>query len=270
MDVQLGIPALIECAGFDECLDLCCRLECGFLELNMNLPWCQLDAMAGEEMPRKAAARGKSLTIHMAEDLDVCHFNADVARVWRETMVQTVHFAVQNGIAVITMHMSKGIYFTLPDRKVYLYGQHRDHFLSGLARFRDDCARVAGNAALTIGVEHTDFDTPFLRDGVALLLESPVFGLTWDIGHAHSADYMDRSFHEEHMTQVKHMHLHDARGKSNHLPWGNGEVDLPAWLALAERQGCRVVVETKTVAALRQSLAWLKQSGIKGDTGRQA
>jgi len=58
---------------------------------------------------------------------------------------------------------------------------------------------------------------------------------------------------------LRHMHLHDAKGKSCHLPLGDGELDIMRYPRLAEERGCRYVLETKTVAALRQSVNWLKE-----------
>ena len=55
------------------------------------------------------------------------------------------------------------------------------------------------------------------------------------------------------------MHVHDATAAHNHLALGTGELDLPKYLALAAAHRCRAVLETKTVEALRQSVAWLKE-----------
>ena len=56
---------------------------------------------------------------------------------------------------------------------------------------------------------------------------------------------------------LMHMHMHDALGTKVHLALGDGEMDLESYLRLAEEHDCRVVLETKTVAALRQSARWL-------------
>ena len=42
----------------------------------------------------------------------------------------------------------------------------------------------------------------------------------------------------------------------------DGEIDLLARLALAEKHRCRCVLETKTVEALRRSVKWLKARNI--------
>ena len=57
------------------------------------------------------------------------------------------------------------------------------------------------------------------------------------------------------------MHLHDATHapNKNHLPLGEGEMDIAQKLRLAAEHDCRVVVEVKTVQALRASVEKLPQ-----------
>ena len=57
------------------------------------------------------------------------------------------------------------------------------------------------------------------------------------------------------------MHMHDALGKKNHLALGTGELELDKYLSLAEDQKCRVVLETKTIEGLKQSVNWMRQKG---------
>ena len=49
--------------------------------------------------------------------------------------------------------------------------------------------------------------------------------------------------------------------KKNHLALGDGEIDIAQRLKLAEECGARCVIETKTVAALKQSVLWLREHG---------
>ena len=45
------------------------------------------------------------------------------------------------------------------------------------------------------------------------------------------------------------------------LALGDGDMDMAWYRALAERCGCRAVLETKTVAALRKSVEYLRVRG---------
>ena len=51
--------------------------------------------------------------------------------------------------------------------------------------FRDEADTAIGDADLQICVENSDGFTDFQVEALDLLLQSPVFGLTFDIGHNH-------------------------------------------------------------------------------------
>jgi sugar phosphate isomerase/epimerase len=57
-----------------------------------------------------------------------------------------------------------------------------------------------------------------------------------------------------HRDRVRHMHLHDYNGKSDHQVPGTGMVDIKGMLEFAMEQDIRVLVETKTVASLGESV----------------
>jgi sugar phosphate isomerase/epimerase len=105
-------------------------------------------------------------------------------------------------------------------------------------------------------------DKIYLRKGLAIILESPAFALTFDIGHNASADYVDEPTIMDHRERLYHMHIHDASGHKNHLKLGDGDVDLIKYLDLAKSHNCRVVLEVKTIDGLRQSVYWLKERGV--------
>lgn len=54
------------------------------------------------------------------------------------------------------------------------------------------------------------------------------------------------------------MHIHDAKGSSNHLALGDGEIDLKQRLGMAHDAGARVVLETKTIDALKKSIQYIE------------
>lgn len=169
--------------------------------------------------------------------------------------------AKEIGAPVLNMHMHNGIYFTLLDRKVYLFDTYRKEYMEGFARFRDLCERVAGDSGIRMCIENTDGFQDFEKEAVDYLLQSEMFGLTWDIGHSHGCGNVDEPFLMERKDRLHHFHIHDGKGSKNHQTLGTGEIDLAQRLELAKISGCRCVVETKTVEALRRSVAWLGENG---------
>ena len=64
---------------------------------------------------------------------------------------------------------------------------------------------------------------------------------------------------EKYPDKLAHMHLHDARGKSAHLPFGSGDVEIEKKLEKRGVETC--LIEVKTVAGLEESLEYLKKRG---------
>lgn len=259
--IEWGIPTLLEAPGPEEAAALCRELGFHFVELNMNLPQYQR-----WDIPRlQKAAKDNNIyyTIHLDENLDVCDFNPRVAKAYLDTMLETIEAAKVLGVPILNMHMQLGVYFTLPEEKVYLYASHPDHYRAQWARTVSCCEQAAVGSNITICLENTNgFLQPFLLEGLDLLLQSPLFGLTYDIGHDHGVGEVDKPFMLEHQDRLRHFHIHDALGKKNHMQLGTGEMDIPWYLALAAKNHCRAVLEVKTVQALRDSVDWLKNQGL--------
>ena len=270
--IQFGMPTLIENRTLQENVDLCSRLGLRFIELNMNFPEYQIDEL--EQTGRfLAAAEGAGLyyTIHLDENLNIADFNPLVTDAYLETVRRTVAVAKEllplrdrygnpSQPLTINMHLHHGIFITLPDRKVQMYERDRDRYLAACRRFRDLCGEWIGNAPLMIAVENTDGFRSYEQEAVELYLESPHFGLTWDIGHSKAAGEKDVPFLLSHTDRLAHFHIHDGTEQPprNHLALGDGEIALADRLRLAEERGCRCVLETKTIEALTRSVGWLK------------
>ena len=262
--MQFGMPTLIELKSTESCAAVCRELGLGFVELNMNLPEYQTDKLDAARLLEIADKYGIYYTIHLDENLNPCDFNNKVAAAYTETVLQTIDVAKQLAVPVLNMHLHPGVWFTLPDKKVFLFDEYEQEYIRKLTDFRDACAAAVGDADIKICVENCgDYgDKPYLRKGLSLLLESPVFALTFDVGHNAAADYIDEPTIMEHIECLCHMHLHDASGRKNHLKLGDGDVDIAKYLDLAKKHDCRAVLEVKTVEGLRQSVHWLKARGF--------
>ena len=257
--MTFGMPTLLECETIEENLVLCRELGLDFIELNMNLPQYQTRALRDEldKYRRLTAETGVFFTLHLDENLNFVDFNPLVREAYDRTTAEAIHLAKSLQIPVINLHMPRGVYFTLPEKKVYLLESYASFFMEAVRDFRGLCEREIGDAGIQISIENTDGYRDFQKTAVETLLESPCFALTWDIGHSHAANDVDAPFLLRHKDRLAHFHLHDAIGKNNHLALGAGEIDLPARLQTAAAHNCRCVIETKTAEALEQSVKYL-------------
>ena len=270
--MQFGMPTLIENPTLADNIALCRSLGLRFIELNMNFPEYQLDQLEQtDELLRAAEEAGIYYTIHLDENLNIADFNPLVAEAYLETVRRSIS-ALQRLLPLrdrfgggprpltLNMHMHHGIHITLPDRKVQMYDRDFDPYMKSFSVFRKRCEEWIGGSGLMIAVENTDGFRGYERKAIDFLLESPVFGLTWDIGHSKAIGETDVPYILERREHLIHFHIHDGteHPPRNHLALGDGEIDLSDRLRLARDRDARCVLETKTVEALRQSVRWLR------------
>lgn len=258
-----GMPALIELGTLEEHAVLCSELGLKFVEINMSFPMFQLSELHAEELLRLQEKYGIFFTIHVDESFDPTNVNGRIASVYVEDLLSTIELAKQAGIPSLNMHLLRGIYVTLPDTRVFVYGENETLYLEKMRQFRDAASKAMEGSQVRIHVENTDgYQEDFLMHALDLLLESPSFGLTIDIGHDHAINGKDLPVILKRQERLHHMHMHDGKGTKPHLALGDGEIDLDYFIDLAEKTDCRVVLETKTIAALRSSVTYLKKKGI--------
>ncbi len=259
---DFGMPTLMENRDLEEAVQLCKELGLQFVELNMNFPLYQLPLLEKTAYLKELAGKNHIyFTIHLDENLNVCDFNPLVADAYLKTVEKALKAAQEIGAPLLNMHMNHGINVTLPDRKVRLFAEYREVYLEAVRRFRGMCEDVAGSFGVKVCIENTDGFLDFEREAIEELLQSGIFALTWDIGHSHTCNNVDETFLMEHRDRLYHFHIHDGLGNKNHQTLGTGEIDLAQRIGIARECGCRCVVETKTVDALRRSVAWLKAEG---------
>ena len=253
-----GMPTLIETNTLEECANLCAKLGLNFIELNMNLPQYQLDKIDVNYFKNVANKYGIYYTIHLDENLNVSDFNPYIANAYKGTVANSIEIAKKLGIKILNMHMTKGVYFTLPDKKVHLFSEYKEQYLKSIIDFRNMCETTIGDTDIKICIENCDGYEDFQKEAIELLLDSKVFALTFDVGHNHGIGGTDEEFIMKHKNRLNHIHLHDALGRKNHLTLGTGEMDIGKYINLAKEQNCNVVLETKTIDGLKQSVEWLK------------
>lgn len=274
--IQFGMPTLIENRTPEDNIRLCNELGLRFIELNMNFPEYQTDRLEDTDRLINMADRaGIYYTIHLDENLNIADFNQLVSEAYLETVRRTIDAAKKLIILrdrygdsrqplVLNMHMNHGIYITLPDRKVQMYDRDFDTYKKSFEEYRGKCEEWIGDSDIRIVVENTDGFRDYEKKAIEYLLESPVFGLTWDIGHSKAVGEKDVPYILEHREHLMHFHIHDGSENppKNHLALGDGEIDLVDRLKLAESQNARCVLETKTIEALKKSVAWLRSIGF--------
>ena len=274
--MHFGMPTLIENKRLEENIALCLELGLNFIELNMNFPEYQIDCLERTEHFARAADWAEIYyTIHLDEALNIADFNPLVRQAYLETTRRTIEvtkkllflrdkYGDKSQALTINMHMHHGIFVTLPDRKVQLYDRDFEIYMKYFTDFKNLCEKWIDGSDIKIALENTDGFRDYEKKAIEMLLESPAFVLTWDIGHSKACGENDVPFILSHKDKLRHFHIHDGRENppKNHLALGDGEIDLKARLRTAAECGARCVLETKTIEALKKSTGWLQKEKI--------
>ena len=256
--LKFGAPTMVEMENLEQAVQVCRDLRLDFLELNINFPQYLLDQLDVEKLKELSEEYGIFYTLHLDDEMSIADFNPYIADGYCRTVYDAIELAKKLGIPKLNMHLSRGAKYTLPDRVIYFFEAYEAEYLARIRAFREACASRIGDSGILICVENTAGFLPFQKKAVEILLESSVFGLTFDIGHNYCSGNMDEEFILSHKDRLKHFHIHDCvEGKKDHRTLGTGELDVGRYLNLAESLGCTAVVETKTVASLAQSMAWI-------------
>jgi sugar phosphate isomerase/epimerase len=253
--MKFGMPSLIEIDSLEQNMALCRKLGLSFIEINMNLPLFQIS-----ELKALRFLSDIEFTLHLPEELNVWDFNDIIREAYLKILENTIKIAVDKNIKILNMHMNPGIYFTLPNQKVFLFKKYRGKYLENTRLFAEKVSEMLRKTQITVCIENTGiYDNDFILESLEQLLKHDCFKLTWDTGHDYSSGNKDTAYIKEHSDKLRHLHLHDAAAHGNHLPLGAGDLNIEEILAEARDYVERVVLETKTGAGLKQSVKYLKE-----------
>ena len=258
--MDFGLPTFLG-HDLEECAKMCSELGLRFSELSMDFPEYQPERVDAGELSRIAKEYGIYYTVHLEGALNPWEINDRAAKAYTETVLDTLDLAKRLAIPLLNMHFHEGDCITLPDKKVCLYEMYPDEFKARLTAFRDACTKAVGDTGIVITIENTrSFMREFVAEGVGLLLESPVFGLTFDTGHDAAQGFRQFPLIERNIERLRHMHLHDFSSvRGDHLPLGEGTLDIGRYLKLADKHNCRVLLETKTPEGVRRSAQYIRE-----------
>ena len=144
----------------------------------------------------------------------------------------------------------------MPHTKVWIHEQYEDRFVELLFDSCSELYDLAERRSVELCIENAcNFDVPFINRALDQLCRAfSNFYLTWDVGHDAKANYREQTFILSHPDRVRHMHMHDYNGKSDHQPLFTGQVPIDDRIRFAMTHNLSVVVEVKTSSSLQESI----------------
>ena len=255
--MKYGIPSLMEFCDVESHAAFCAEHGFDFVELNMTYPWFQKDSLDADRILAAGEKCGTGFTIHLHDQVNPFELCGDLREASVENILFAAELAAKLDLPRITMHLLPGMYSSVNGRKMYIYEKCLPQYLALAKRFRDLISEKLDGSKTVLCIENTNGFSEYQKKAILLLLESPCFGLTYDIGHDSKTGFADESFVMSHRDRLCHFHLHDASPTANHLALGEGGLDIRKYLRLAEQLNSSVLVEVKESSALIKSKEYL-------------
>lgn len=254
-----GMPTLVECKNLEECVMLASKLKLDFVEINTSFPEYVYGKFDTEYALALAEKEGIFYTIHADESLNPFDFNEKVSETYFEIMRDTIKIAKEIKAKAINLHLQKGIYVTLPEKVILLTDVYHDIYINSVKRFISMCESELVGTDIKIVIENVDSNafSSSQIDALELFMQSDAFGLTLDTGHECKLKFADSHIFEKYPQKLWHMHLHDCKSGSPHLPLGVGEVEIEKKLSILKGDTC--LIEVKTISGLIESVNYLKE-----------
>ncbi|MGZ6503271.1 MAG: sugar phosphate isomerase/epimerase family protein, partial [Tumebacillaceae bacterium] len=249
--LQAGMPTLLECGTLEENVRLCAELGLSFVEMNMDVPIYTPERIKAATLREIQAETGVFFTAHMPEQLDLASHHLSIREGTLHRCLETIRWASEAGIKLLNMHLNPGIYFTLPQGKAWINERYEEEFLALLVQSFEQVYAWSRQYGVPVCIENTlNFHYSFIQNALQKLSAFEEFCLTWDVGHDAKSGMKDRPVVMQHVDRIRHLHVHDFDGQSDHLAFGTGVVNLQNTLLFARVRELTFVVETKTVDAL--------------------
>lgn len=261
--MKLGMPSLIEFNTLEQNVKVCHDLRLDFIELNMNLPICMPESLDYKEIRRIKKEYGIQFTIHLPEELDLSSFHPSIRKGHLERCKETIEWASLADITTLNMHLNNGIYFTLPNQKKWINDQYQTEFKQVLYESYSNLYTIAESKGVELCIENTcNFHLSFISNALEMLKSFENFNLTWDVGHDAKANYNEEPIFMKLKNRIKHMHLHDYNGKSDHQELYTGTVPINDRLQFAYDHDLSVVIEVKTSESLKKSINQVRNNFV--------
>lgn len=249
------MPFLIEFEDIEQCFIACHKLNLSFIELNMNLPFFQVNNFDTDLILSLQNKYGIYCTIHMDENFDPFNYNSLLLDAHIATFLRTVDIAKKINAPVINMHLHKGVYFTLPNGKIFLNEKYNNEYNILANNFLEIVNSSLNNKDVVLCIENCGTFENFQISTLHKYLKNNKIKLTFDIGHYGILNNSNvLNLYKRNINAIHHVHLHDYTKKRNHLPLGEGIMDINEDYYDLTYSACRTVIEVKDLLSLEKSL----------------
>ena len=243
-----GMPTLVEFDTIKDNVIFAKKNNLKFIELNMDLPYCH--NINNNELNDYDI----EFTMHLSEKLNLGELNNNLRIAYLNEAIRQIELGIKNNIKKYNIHIESGVYFTLPNGKFFLNQKYKDIYEEN---FNESCKtlnKIAKDNNIEINFENTKIQ-PFTITAIEIINKYDYLGFTLDIGHNEKNGNKAYPLFNQN-NKVRHIHLHDYNGKSDHLTIGQGIIDFNKYKNILNNN--YIVIEVKETSELIESINNLK------------
>lgn len=240
--MKYGMPALVEFKSIKENVQFAKENNFSFIELNMNIPYCF------ELKKNELQKYDFDFTMHLTEEFNIGELNNSLRKKYLKEIKKQIKLGISNNIKRYTIHLNAGTYFTLPTGKIFINNIYIKKYKANIKKSLDILNKIAKKYNIYINFENTNiFD--FTKVAIDLINKYDYLGFTLDIGHNEKDESKALNLFKN---KIRHIHMHDYNGKSDHLTINTGNIDFTKYKEYMNNN--YVLIEVKESNELIKSL----------------
>lgn len=245
--MKYGMPTLVEFNSILENVMFAKNNNLGFIEINMNLPYC-FNLKNGELNKYEF-----DFTMHLSEELNIGELNDNLFKKYLNEIKRQIELGISNNIKRYTIHLNSGVHFTMPDKKIFLNNIYLDKYLKQIKKSCDILNKIALDNDIYINFENTKIES-FTKEAIKIISGYKYLGFTLDIGHNEKNE--NKAFKLFNDTgKIRHIHMHDYDLFNDHLALGDGCIDFSKYNKVIKNN--YVVIEIKRCEELIKSINYI-------------
>ena len=245
--MKYGMPTLVEFDSILENVKFAKENNLNFIELNMDLPYC-FNIKENELLNYDI-----EFTMHLSEKLNFAELNDSFRKLYLKEAIRQIEIGINNNIKKYNLHIDSGIYFTLPNQKFFLNEKYIDIYKNNLDESCKELNKLAKHYNIEINFENTKIQS-FTKIAVDVISKYKYLGFTLDIGHNEKNKNKAYPLFIN-TNKIRHIHMHDYDGTSDHLALGTGIIDFSKYNNILKNN--YIVIEVKESNDLLESIKYI-------------
>ena len=241
------MPILVEFNTLEQNIQLCNELGLDFIELNLDVPYCFIENIDTNIF------KNNNFTIHLSEKIDVGELNNNLRNFYIQEIERIISIGSKAKINKYNLHIDPGIHFSLPDKKIFIYQQYLEQYISS---YEDSCKKLSEIATkynVMILFENVKMES-YTSKAIEVISRYDNLFFTLDLGHNIRYGNTAKQEFLKYSNKIKHIHMHDYNGNKDHQELFTGNLDVQKELSFCEENNLDVVVEVKRKNELVNSI----------------